>query len=476
MGKFVNSVEEFFKYCEDNEVEFVDFRFTDIKGAWHHLSYTMSAIDADSFKNGIPFDGSSVDAWQPINESDMLLMPEAESAFLDPFTADPTIIVFCDVYDIYKNELYEKCPRSIAKKALKYLSETGVGDVAYFGPENEFFIFDDVKIRDEINCSYYEVDSEEGEWSDSKSYPDGFNTGHRPRTKGGYFPCQPTDSMVDLRAEMVQVLEQVGLETFVVHHEVAQAQGEIGVKFGTLVEAADNVQIYKYVVKMVAHLNGKTATFMPKPLYGDNGNGMHVHQSIWKDGKNTFYKAGEYANLSDTARYYIGGVLKHAQSLAAFTNASTNSYKRLIPGFEAPSILTYSSQNRSASCRIPYGANEKSVRAEMRFPDSTACPYLAFTALLLAGLDGIANKIEPVGPMDEDLFELSLDEIREKGIAQMPHTLREALEALLKDQGYLKSVMTDEFISTYKHYKFETQVWPDEGRPTAFEFKSTYSC
>ena len=476
MGKFVNSVEEFFKYSEENEVEFVDFRFTDINGTWHHLSYTLPSIDADSFKNGIPFDGSSVVAWQPINKSDMLLMPEAETAFLDPFTADPTIIVFCDVYDIYKNELYEKCPRSIAKKALKHLSDTGIGDVAYFGPENEFFIFDDVKIKDEINCAYYEVDSEEGEWNDSKSYPDGFNTGHRPRTKGGYFPVQPIDSMVDLRAEMVQVMEQIGLETFVVHHEVAQAQGEIGVKFGTLVEAADNVQKYKYVVKMVAHLNGKTATFMPKPLYGDNGNGMHVHQSIWKNGKNTFYKAGEYANLSDIARYYIGGVLKHAQSLAAFTNPSTNSYKRLIPGFEAPSILTYSSQNRSASCRIPYGSNEKSVRAEMRFPDSTACPYLAFTALLLAGLDGIANKTEPVGPMDEDLFELSLDEIREKGIAQMPHTLREALESLLSDQEYLKSVMSDEFISTFKHFKFETQVWPDEGRPTAFEFKSTYSC
>jgi glutamine synthetase len=476
MGKFVNSVEEFFKYCEDNEVEFVDFRFSDMKGTWHHLTYRMSAIEADSFKNGIPFDGSSIDAWQPINKSDMILMPEEGSAFLDPFTADSTIVVFCDVFDIYKGELYEKCPRSIAKKTLKYLSETGLGDVAYFGPENEFFIFDDVKIRDDINCAYYEVDSEEGEWSSSKTYPDGFNAGHRPGTKGGYFPCQPIDSMVDLRAEMVQVLEQVGLETFVVHHEVAQAQGEIGVKFGTLVEAADNVQIYKYVVKMVAHLNGKTATFMPKPLYGDNGNGMHVHQSIWKNGKNLFYKAGEYANLSDMARYYIGGVLKHAKSVAAFTNPSTNSYKRLIPGFEAPSILTYSSQNRSASCRIPYGAGEKAVRAEMRFPDSTACPYLAFSALLLAGLDGIKNKTEPVGPMDEDLFELSLDEIREKGIEQMPHTLREALEALLLDKEYLKPVMTPDFISTYKHYKFETQVWPDEGRPTAFEFKSTYSC
>jgi len=476
MGKFVNNVEEFFKYCEENEVEFVDFRFSDMKGTWHHLTYRMSAVDDGSFKSGIPFDGSSVDAWQPINESDMILMPEVESSFLDPFTADSTIIIICDVFDIYKNELYEKCPRSIAKKALKHLSESGVGDVAYFGPENEFFVFDDVKIRDDINCAYYKIESEEGEWSDSKSYPDGFNTGHRPRTKGGYFPCQPTDSMVDLRAEMVQVLEQVGLETFVVHHEVGQGQGEIGVKFASLVEAADNVQIFKYVVKMVAHLNGKTATFMPKPLYGDNGNGMHVHQSIWKDGKNLFFKAGEYANLSDTARHYIGGVLAHGKSVAAFTNASTNSYKRLIPGFEAPSILTYSSQNRSASCRIPYGANEKAVRAEVRFPDATACPYLAFSALLLAGLDGIKNKTEPVGPMDEDLFALSLDEIRERGIEQMPHTLREALEALLKDQDYLKSVMTDKFLDTYKHYKFETQVWPDEGRPTAFEFKSTYSC
>ncbi len=476
MGKFVNSVKEFFEYCKENEVEFVDFRFTDVKGMWHHLTYTMHAIGAESFKIGIPFDGSSVDAWQPINKSDMILMPEAGTAFLDPFTADSTIIVICDVYDIYKGQMYEKCPRSIAKKALEHLSETGLGDVAYFGPENEFFVFDDVKIRDDVNCSFYKVESEEGEWSDDASYPDGFNTGHRPRTKGGYFPCQPTDSMVDLRAEMVQVMEQIGLDTFVVHHEVAQAQGEIGVKFGTLVEAADNVQKYKYVVKMVAHLNGKTATFMPKPLYGDNGSGMHVHMSIWKDGKNMFYKEGQYANLSDMARHYIGGVLANARTVAAFTNPSTNSYKRLIPGFEAPSILTYSSQNRSASCRIPYGAGEKSVRAEMRFPDSTACPYLAFAALLLAGIDGITKKTEPVGPMDEDLFEMPLAQIRKRGIEQMPHTLRGSLEALIRHNEFLKPVMTDDFINVYQHYKFETQVWPDEARPTAFEFKSTYSC
>ena len=476
MGKFVNNIDEFYRFCEQNDVKFVDFRFTDIKGAWHHISYLLSAVDKNMLENGLPFDGSSIEAWQPINKSDMLLKPDIETAFLDPFTADPTVIVICDVYDIYKGQMYEKCPRSIAKKALKYLEESGIGDVAYFGPENEFFIFDDVQIKDEINESYYRVDSEEGEWNDPSRNDDFGNIGHRPRTKGGYFPVAPTDSMVDLRAEMMQVLEEIGLEVVLGHHEVAQAQGEIGVKFGDLIEAADNVQKYKYVVRMVAHLNGKTATFMPKPLFGDNGNGMHVHQSIWKDGKNLFFKEGEYGNLSDIARWYMGGVLKHAKAVAAFTNASTNSYKRLIPGFEAPSILTYSSQNRSASIRIPYGAGEKAVRIETRFPDSSSCPYLAFSALLMAGIDGIKNKYEPVGPMDIDLFELSLDEIREKGIQQMPHTLREAVEALLADNEFLKPVFTDLFIDTYKDYKFETQIWPDESRPTAFEFKSTYSC
>ncbi len=476
MGKFVNNIDEFYRFCEQNDVKFVDLRFTDIKGAWHHLSYLLSALDKDMLQNGLPFDGSSIEAWQPINKSDMILKPDIETAFLDPFTADPTIIVFCDVFDIYKGELYEKCPRSIAKKALKYLEESGVGDIAFFGPENEFFIFDDVQIKDEINESFYRVDSEEGEWNDPSRNDDFGNIGHRPRTKGGYFPVAPTDSMVDLRAEMMQVLEEVGLEVILGHHEVAQAQGEIGVKFGTLIEAADNVQKYKYVVRMVAHLNGKTATFMPKPLFGDNGNGMHVHQSIWKDGKNLFYKQGEYGNLSDTARHYMGGILKHAQAVAAFTNATTNSYKRLIPGFEAPSILTYSSQNRSASIRIPYGAGEMATRIETRFPDSSACPYLAFTALLMAGIDGIKNQYEPVGPMDIDLFELTLDEIREQGIQQMPHTLREAIEALLVDNDFLKPVLTDDFIESYKNYKFETQIWPDEARPTAFEFKTTYSC
>ena len=308
MGKFVNNITEFNKYCEENEVEFIDFRFTDIKGAWHHISYRASAVDEGMLNAGIPFDGSSIENWQPIEKSDMILKADIETAFMDPFTADSTVILICDVYDIYKNELYERCPRSIAKKTLKYMEESGVGDDAYFGPENEFFIFDDVKIWSGINQTGYRVESEEGEWSADTTYEYG-NMGHRPGTKGGYFPTMPTDTMVDLRAEMMLLLEEVGLTVMLGHHEVAQAQGEIGIKFGNMIEAADNVQKYKYVVKMVAHLNGKSATFMPKPLYGDNGNGMHVHQSIWKDGKNTFYNEGAYANLSETALQYLGGCL-----------------------------------------------------------------------------------------------------------------------------------------------------------------------
>ncbi len=475
MGKFVNNTEEFFSFCEENSVEFVDFRFTDIKGAWHHISYRMSAVTAGQLEGGLPFDGSSIEAWQPINMSDMLLKPEVGTAFLDPFTADATIIVICDVYDIYKEQAYERCPRSIAKKTLMHADELGIADTAYFGPENEFFMFDSVTFTDNINEAGYKVDTEEGEWNSGTEYAD-INTGHRPGTKGGYFPVQPTDSAVDMRAEMMQVLEQVGLEVVLGHHEVAQGQHELGIVFSDIIGAADNVQKYKYVVKMVAHLNGKTATFMPKPLYGDNGNGMHVHQSLWKDGKNLFYAPGNYANLSEMALNYTGGIFKHAAAVSAFTNPSTNSYKRLLPGFEAPSILTYSSQNRSAACRIPYGAGEMATRIEMRFPDSTACPYLAFAVMMMAGLDGIQKATVPVGPMDEDLFELSLDEIREKGIPQMPHTLREALEGLIGDCDFLKPVFTSEFIQAYQQYRFERDVWPDEGRPTPFEFKTTYQC
>ncbi len=466
---------EFFEKCKDHGIEFIDFRFTDLKGAWHHVTYRMTAVDSDAL-DGLPFDGSSIHAWQPINRSDMVLKPDIATAFVDPFTADPTMIVICDVYDIYKEQMYEKCPRSIAKKAVEFLNEANIGDVAYFGPENEFFIFDNLVFKDAINEQSYRIDTEEGDWNSDKAPTDlAPNTGHRPGLKGGYFPVSPIDSMVDLRNEIVKVAEEVGLSCFVVHHEVAQGQGEIGIRFGTLIEAADNVQKFKYVVKNVAHMHGKTATFMPKPLYGDNGSGMHVHVSIWKNGKNLFAGNG-YQGLSEMAIHFIGGVFKHARAIAAFTNASTNSYKRLIPGFEAPSILTYSAQNRSASCRIPYVSSAKAKRVEFRFPDSSANPYLAFVSLLLAGLDGVKNRDIPVGPMDEDLFELSLDEIRDRGINQMPHTLRGALESLIRDNEFLKPVMTEEFITTYQHYKFESQVWPYEARPTAFEFKSTYSC
>lgn len=469
-------IREFFLACKENEVEFIDFRFTDIKGTWHHVSFSANSVDEDVFEKGIAFDASSLPKWQPINKSDMILKPDPIRYFIDPFAADTTMVVFCDVWDIYKNQPYEKCPRSIIKKAMNYLKESGIGDIAYFGPENEFFIFDSIKIKDNINSQAYEIDTEEGEWNRNREF-DGVNMGHRPGTKGGYFPVPPIDSMVDIRAEMVKVLNQVGIETFVVHHEVAQAQGEIGIKFGDMLEAADNVQKLKYVVKMVAHLNGKTATFMPKPLYGDNGNGMHTHISIWKDGKNLF--AGDkYQELSDLALNFLGGVLTHARSVAAFTNASTNSYKRLIPGFEAPSILAYSAQNRSASIRIPYNQGEKAKRLEFRFPDSSSNPYLAFSSLLMAGLDGIINKMPAGEPMDIDLFELTLDEIRDKGIKQLPHTLRSAIEEMLADREYLKigDVFSEEFIQTYKAYKFEAEIWPWEARPHPFEFISTYSC
>lgn len=469
-------IREFFLACKENEAEFIDFRFTDIKGTWHHVSFSANSVDEDVFEKGIAFDASSLPKWQPINKSDMILKPDPIRYFIDPFAADTTMVVFCDVWDIYKNQPYEKCPRSIIKKAMNYLKESGIGDIAYFGPENEFFIFDSIKIKDNINSQAYEIDTEEGEWNRNREF-DGVNMGHRPGTKGGYFPVPPIDSMVDIRAEMVKVLNQVGIETFVVHHEVAQAQGEIGIKFGDMLEAADNVQKLKYVVKMVAHLNGKTATFMPKPLYGDNGNGMHTHISIWKDGKNLFV-GDKYQGLSDLALNFLGGVLTHARSVAAFTNASTNSYKRLIPGFEAPSILAYSAQNRSASIRIPYNQGEKAKRLEFRFPDSSSNPYLAFSSLLMAGLDGIINKMPAGEPMDIDLFELTLDEIRDKGIKQLPHTLRSAIEEMLADREYLKvgDVFSEEFIQTYKAYKFEAEIWPWEARPHPFEFISTYSC
>lgn len=470
------AIAEFFGFCKDNEVEFVGFRFTDIKGTWRQITFAINAVNEESF-NGIPCDASSVASWQPIDKSDMLLIPDPVRYFLDPFSADTTVIVFCDIWDIYKNEPYEKCPRSIVKRAMEFVKKENIGDVVYFGPENEFFMFDSIKIKDSLNCQYYEIDTEEGEWNRDKEFDGSVNIGHRSGTKGGYFAIPPIDSSNDIRAEMVKVLNQVGVEAHLHHHEVGQAQCEIGVKFGDMLEAADNVQKLKYVVKMVAHLNGKTATFMPKPIFGDNGNGMHVHISIWK-GKKNLFSGDKYQGLSDISLYFMGGILKHARSIAAFTNASTNSYKRLIPGFEAPSILAYSAQNRSASVRIPYNSGEKSKRVEFRFPDSSSNPYLAFAALLMGGIDGIKNKIHPGEPMDINLFKLTLDEIRDKGIIQLPHTLRSAIEEMLADRDFYKQggVFSEEFLQTYKAYKFKAEIWPWEARPHPFEFVSTYSC
>ena len=478
------SIEDFFEFCSQNEVEFIDFRFTDIKGTWKAITYHIDAINEKILQEGIPFDASSTKGWQSIEKSDMILRPDLVRYFIDPFTADTTVVVFCDIWDIYKNSPYERCPRSIAKKAMNFLARTGIGDNVFVGSENEFFIFDNVKIKDTNNCQYYELDSEEGAWNRDKDFNHGINIGHRAGTKGGYCSVPPIDTMKDLRAEIVKVLHQVGLETFVLHHEVAQGQGEIGVKFGDLLEMADNVQKLKYIVKMVAHLNGKSATFMPKPLFGDNGNGMHTHISIWqKDknifaGSNTLIADSKYRHLSNEALFFLGGVLKHARGVAAFSNASTNSFKRLIPGFEAPSILTYSANNRSASVRIPYNSTGKSTRLEFRFPDNSANPYLCFSAILMAGIDGIKNQTYPQEPMDINLFKLHLDEIRQLRIRQMPHTLRSAIEEMLTDRNYLKQgdVFSEDFIQIYKDFKFETEIWPWEARPHPYEFITTYSC
>ena len=384
-----------------NDVSWVDLRFTDTKGKEQHVSVPSHTVDEDFFEGGKMFDGSSISGWKGINESDMILMPDDSTAVLDPFTDDPTVILRCDIVEPDTMQGYERDPRSIAKKAEAYLVSTGLGDTAFFGPEPEFFVFDDVKWNVDMSGASYSINAEEAAWSSSLDFEDG-NTGHRPRVKGGYFPVPPVDSLHDIRAAMCSAMEQMGLDVEVHHHEVGTAgQCEIGIKFNTLVSKADEVQILKYCVFNVAHAYGKTATFMPKPVVGDNGSGMHCHQSIAKGGENTFAGDG-YAGLSDTALYYIGGTIKHAKALNAFTNASTNSYKRLVPGFEAPVMLAYSARNRSASIRIPYEPSPKGKRIEVRFPDPSANPYLAFAALLMAGLDGIQNKIHPGDAADKD--------------------------------------------------------------------------
>jgi len=448
------SVENVLKMIQENDVKFVDFRFCDTRGKEQHVTFPAHTIDEDTFEEGNMFDGSSVAGWKGINESDMILMPDPSTAVLDPFFDDTTLILRCDIIEPKDMQGYERDPRSIAHRAESYMQSTGIGDTAYFGPENEFFVFDDVRWNADMGSCGYKIDSEEAGWNSEKAYEDG-NIGHRPGVKGGYFPVPPVDSLQDMRSAMCLVLEEMGQETEVHHHEVATAgQCEIGTKFNTLVQKADEVLELKYVVANIAHAYGKTATFMPKPLVGDNGNGMHVHQSIFKDGENLF--SGDlYGGLSETALFYIGGIIKHAKALNAFANASTNSYKRLVPGYEAPVMLAYSARNRSASIRIPFVNNPKGRRIEVRFGDSTANPYLCFAAMLMAGLDGIQNKIHPGDAMDKDLYDLPPEE--EKAIPQVAVSFDEALKALDEDREFLTrgGVFTDDAIDGYIDLKME---------------------
>jgi len=468
----MSDVSTILEMIKENDVKFVDFRFTDPKGKWQHTAQHVSTIDEDSLTEGIMFDGSSIAGWKSINESDMILKPDLSTAVMDPFAAQPLLVLFCDIIEPSTGQPYDRDPRSVAKKALAYMQAAGIGDTAYFGPEAEFFVFDDVKYQVDMNKIAFEIDSEEGPYVTGKDLPEG-NFGHRPAVKGGYFPVPPVDSAQDLRAEMVTVMAEMGLEMEKHHHEVAPSQHELGLKFTTLIEAADAMQIYKYVVHQVAAAYGKTATFMPKPVMGDNGSGMHTHQSIWKDGKPLFAGSG-YADLSDTALYYIGGIIKHARAINAFTNPLTNSYKRLIPGFEAPVLLAYSARNRSASCRIPYVASPKGKRVEVRFPDPGANPYLAFSAMMMAGLDGIENKIHPGDPMDKNLYDLPPEELA--GVPTVCGSLREALEALDADREFLKKgdVMTDEMIDGYLELKWE-EVYAFEHTPHPVEYQMYYS-
>jgi glutamine synthetase len=436
------------KMIKDEEVKFVDLRFTDTRGKEQHVSMPAAVLNEDLFQDGKMFDGSSIAGWKGIQESDMVLMPEADTAVMDPFSDENTLIIRCDILEPSTMQGYERDPRSVAKRAEAYLKSTGIADTAFFGPEPEFFVFDDVRWGSSMGGSFYKVDSDEAQWNSERVFEDG-NMGHRPSVKGGYFPVPPVDSLNDLRAAMCLALEEMGVEVEVHHHEVATAgQCEIGTRFGPLVRRADMNQITKYVIQNVAHAYGKTATFMPKPLVGDNGTGMHVHQSLAKDGNNIF-SGDKYAGLSDNALYYIGGIIKHARALNALTNASTNSYKRLVPGFEAPVMLAYSSKNRSASIRIPHDSNPKGRRIEVRFPDSTGNPYLSFAAMMMAGLDGIQNKIHPGDPMDKDLYDLPPEE--EKSIPQVCYALDQALDALDKDREFLTAggVFTDDVIDGY---------------------------
>ena len=465
-------VDSVLKMIQDQDVKFVDLRFTDPRGKMQHVTMDASMADEDMFADGVMFDGSSIAGWKAINESDMTLMPDMDSMALDPFYAQTTLAIFCDILEPTTGEGYSRDPRMTAKNAEAYVKQSGVGDTVVMGPEAEFFIFDDVRFASDPYNTGFKVDSSELPTNCDTEYEMG-NLGHRPRMKGGYFPVNPIDSCQDIRSEMLSVMAEMGVTVEKHHHEVGAAQHELGIKFDTLTKIADHLQVYKYVIHNVAHAYGKSATFMPKPVYGDNGTGMHVHQSIWKDGKPTF-AGNQYADLSENCLYYIGGIIKHAKALNAFTNPSTNSYKRLVPGFEAPVLLAYSSRNRSASCRIPFGTSPNSKRVEVRFPDPTANPYLAFSAMLMAGLDGIQNKIHPGDPMDKDLYELPPEEL--KDVPTVCGSLREALESADADRAFLTkgNVFTDDQIDAYLELKME-EVIRFEHTPHPVEYDMYYS-
>ncbi|GIK21880.1 MAG: glutamine synthetase [Ignavibacteriota bacterium] len=474
MAKSSNgAIEKVLKFIKENGIKFIDMKFMDFPGQWQHFTIPVSNFNASSFEDGYGFDGSSIRGWKSIHESDMLLIPEAETMFVDPFIEAPTISLICDVYEPATKEKYSRCPRNIAQKAEAYLISTGIADTVYYGPEAEFFVFDDVRFDSQPNGSFYIVDSIEGKWNTGRE--ENPNLGYKPRYKEGYFPVPPTDALLDLRNEMVINLMNCGISVEAQHHEVASGgQCEIDLHFTPLVKAADQLLMFKYIVKNTAKKNNKTVTYMPKPIFGDNGSGMHVHTSLWKKGKPLFAGSG-YAGLSEMGLYFIGGLLKHAPSLLAFTNPTTNSYKRLVPGYEAPVNLAYSQRNRSASIRIPmYSTSPKSKRVEFRCPDASGNPYLGFSAMLLAGLDGIINRIDPGEPLDKDIYDMEPEEL--KDVPSTPGSLQEALKALENDHEYLLKgdVFTEDVIDAWIKYKMDKEVKPMMLQPHPYEFNLYY--
>ncbi|GAB4137278.1 MAG: type I glutamate--ammonia ligase [Cyanobacteria bacterium J069] len=468
--------QEVLSLIKDQGIKLIDLKFIDLPGIWQHLTVYENQIDESSFTDGVAFDGSSIRGWKAINESDMSMVLDPNTAWIDPFMAEPTLSIICSIQEPRTGQPYARCPRVIAQKAVDYLAATGIGDTAFFGPEAEFFIFDDVRFDQNQHEGYYYVDSIEGRWNSGRK-EEGGNLGYKPRYKEGYFPVAPTDTSQDMRSEMLLTMAKCGVPIEKHHHEVATGgQCELGIRFDTLVKSADNLMIYKYVIKNVARKYGKTVTFMPKPVFNDNGSGMHTHQSIWKDGQPLFGGDG-YAGLSQMALWYIGGILKHAPSLLAFTNPTTNSYKRLVPGFEAPVNLAYSQGNRSASVRIPLsGDSPKAKRLEFRCPDATSNPYIAFAAMLCAGIDGIKNQIDPGEPLDVDIYDLSPEELAK--IPSTPGSLEDALECLEKDHEFLTvgGVFTEDLINTWIQYKLDNEVNPMRLRPHPYEFSLYYDC